>query len=154
MSDWLRNIFLRPESATPPTVIRRFHTTDPTLSTDSVVVEGDSWLIDAKESQVVLLFEVADPDAEKCMLTYRATMKSDGLEGKAYLEMWCRFPGRGEFFSKGLNQALKGSTRWSSYEIPFRLRKGERPDLIKLNLVVEGRGKIWIRDVELLKMHR
>ncbi len=65
--------------------------------------------------------------------------------------MWCRLPGRGEFFSRGLNQTLKGTTDWASYEIPFRLKKGERPDLIKLNLAVEGRGKVWIKDVELLK---
>lgn len=154
MSDWLRNIFVRPESAAPPTAIRRFGSADATLSTDSISIEGDGWLVDAREAQVVRLFEIADPDAEKCILTYRATMKSEDLEGRAYLEMWCRFPGRGEFFSKGLHQVLKGSTDWSSYEIPFRLKKGERPDLIKLNLAVEGRGKVWLRDVELLRMPR
>ena len=60
-------------------------------------------------------------------------------------------PGHGEFFSKGLDQAAKGTTDWASYEIPFYLKKGQRPDLIKLNLVVEGRGKVWLRDVQLLK---
>ena len=30
-------------------------------------------------------------------------------------------------------------------------RKGEKPDLIKLNVVVKGSGKIWIKEVELLK---
>jgi len=35
------------------------------------MVEGNSWLVDAKEPQVVRLFEVDAPDAEKCMLTYR-----------------------------------------------------------------------------------
>jgi hypothetical protein len=38
-----------------------------------------------------------------------------------------------------------------SCEIPFYLKKGQRPDLIKLNLAIEGSGKVWIRDVELLK---
>ncbi len=154
MNYWLRTFFCGSEPSTPPAVIRRFYPTDPTLSSDSIAVEGKGWLVDAREAQVVRLFEVADPDAEKCMLTYRATMKSENLEGRAFLEMWCRFPGRGEFFSKGLNQAVKGTTEWSSYEVPFRLKKGERPDLIKLNLAVEGRGKVWIRDIELLKMQR
>jgi hypothetical protein len=78
-------------------------------------------------------------------------MKSEDLSGRAFLEMWCRLPGRGEFFSKGLNQAITGSSDWASYEIPFYLKKGQRPDLIKLNLVIEGRGTVSIRDVELLK---
>ena len=34
---------------------------------------------------------------------------------------------------------------------PFFSRKGERPDLVKLNVVVEGRGTLWIKNVELLK---
>jgi hypothetical protein len=65
--------------------------------------------------------------------------------------MWCRFPGRGEFFSKGLHHAVKGTTDWVSCETPFRLKKGQRPDLLKLNLVVEGRGKVGIKDVQLLR---
>lgn len=134
-----------------PVTLRRFTTADPTISADSLEVQGDSWLVDARANQVVRLFEMPTPDVEQCLLTYRATLKSEDLTGRAFLEMWCRLPGKGEFFSRGLNQTVQGNTGWSSYEIPFRLKKGQRPDLIKLNLVVEGYGKIWIKDVELLK---
>jgi len=154
MGNWLRNLLLGPESSVPPAVLRRFRPPEATLSADSVTVDGDGWLIETQEPQVVRLFEISDPDAEKCMLTYRAALKSEGLEGRAFLEMWCRFHGRGEFFSKGLKQVIKGTTGWSSYEILFRLKKGERPDLVKLNLAVEGKGKIWMKDIELLKIYR
>jgi hypothetical protein len=40
---------------------------------------------------------------------------------------------------------------WGSYEVAFRLAQGQRPDLIKLNLAVEGAGTVWIKDVELLQ---
>jgi hypothetical protein len=119
-----------------------------------LAVDGDGWVLRATEPVVARLFEVPDPGAEQCLLTYRAAMKSQDLEGRAFLEMWCRLPGRGEFFSKGLNRPVRGTTDWSSYEIPFRLKKGERPDLIKLDLAVEGRGKVWIKDIELLKTPR
>ena len=46
---------------------------------------------------------------------------------------------------------MKGTTGWASYETPFYLIRGQRPDLIKLNLVVEGPGTVWIRDVELFR---
>jgi len=65
--------------------------------------------------------------------------------------MWCRMPGGGEYFSKGLANPVKGTTDWASYETPFFLKKGERPDLIKLNVVIEGKGTLWVKDVELLQ---
>ena len=61
------------------------------------------------------------------------------------------FPGKGEFFSRGLESPVSGSNDWGSDETPFFLKKGEKPDLIKLHLVVKGTGKIWVKDVELLK---
>jgi hypothetical protein len=121
------------------------------LSKDSITVAQDHWVVDAKKDQTMRLFEIQNPDAEQCLVTYRATMRTEGLAGRAFLEMWCRLPGRGEFFSKGLNQAITGTTDWTSCEIPFYLKKGQRPDLIKLNLVIEGRGKVSMKDVELLK---
>jgi len=151
MLNWLKSIFSAPKPSGPPKTIQRFYTSDATLSKDSITAAQDRWVVDAKEDQTIRLFEIQNPDAEQCLVTYRATMKTEGLAGRAFLEMWCRVPGRGEFFSKGLNHAITGTTDWASYEIPFYLKKGQRPDLIKLNLVIEGRGKVWMKDVELLK---
>jgi WD40 repeat protein len=63
--------------------------------------------------------------------------------------MWCRLPGQGEFFSKGFPSAVRGTTDWASCETPFRFENGQTPDLIKLNLVIEGRGTVWIQDIRL-----
>ena len=57
----------------------------------------------------------------------------------------------GEFFSRGLADAVSGTTDWTWRETPFLLPEGERPDLIRLNLVVEGAGKVGIREVQLLR---
>jgi len=151
MLDWLKSLFSGPQPSGPPETIRLFRTTDRTLSEDSIKVEQDGWTVDSMAAQTIRLFEVQDPQAEQCVVSYRASMRTEGLTGRAFLEMWCRLPGRGEFFSKGLNQAARGTTGWASYEVPFYLKKGQRPDLIKLNLVIEGRGKVWIKDVQLLK---
>jgi hypothetical protein len=149
--NWFKSIFSPARPSGPPETIRMFRATDPILSQDSVMVEADGWLVDAEEGQVIRLFEIPDPGVERCLLIYRATMKSESLDGRAYLEMWCRLSGRGEFFSKGLNQPLRGNTDWASYEILFYLKKGQRPELIKLNLAIEGRGKIWLKDIQVLK---
>ena len=149
--NWLKSIFSRQRPSGPPETLRLFRTTDRTLSQGTITIAQDGWVVDSKDTQTIRLFEVQEPQAEQCLITYRAKLKTDGLAGRAFLEMWCRLPGRGEFFSKGLNQVAQGTTDWASYEIPFYLKKGQRPDLIKLNLVVEGRGKVWLSDVELLK---
>jgi len=151
MISWLKSLFSRSQPSGPSETIRLFRTIDRTLSQDTITVAQEGWIVDSKGEQTIRLFEVQEPQAEQCLVIYRATLKTDGLAGRAFLEMWCRLPGRGEFFSKGLNQVAQGTTDWASYEIPFYLKKGQRPDLIKLNLVVEGRGKVWLRDVQLLK---
>jgi hypothetical protein len=65
--------------------------------------------------------------------------------------MWCHFPGKGEFFSRGLQTALTGSSDWNSQETFFFLKKGENPDNVKLNLVISGKGTVWIDDIHLIK---
>jgi hypothetical protein len=137
--------------APKPKVLKSFTTATPTISKDVTVTDEKAWLIDSKQPQTLRLFEIKDPDVEKCMVIYRAKLKTEGLDDVAYLEMWCRFPGKGEYFSRGLNNKVTGSNDWASYETPFFLKKGEKPDLIKLNLVMKGTGKVWVKDVELLK---
>jgi hypothetical protein len=107
--------------------------------------------ITATEPTVARLFELGDIDVEDARLIYQAKVRTEGVEGQVYLEMWCRFPGKGEFFSRGLQTPLTGTTNWASEETPFFLKKGENPDNVKLNLVINGKGTAWIDDVRLLK---
>lgn len=141
------------------TTLLTFTVAKPTISKD-VVVEGDAWRADCCKAQSFRLFEVPNPGVEGCVILYRAKLRSEELVGRAYLEMWCQFPNGGEFFSKGLNQAVTGSNDWVASEIPFILQQGEKPDLIRLNLAVENAawlwkkhdaGTLWVKDVELAR---
>ena len=87
----------------------------------------------------VPLFEVSDITIENSTLIYQASLKSENLDGKAYLEMWVRLPGKGEFFSRGLDRPLTGTMSWMTVATPFFLQTGQKPDLIRLNLVVQGK---------------
>ncbi len=149
MLDWLKRLFRVPKPAGPARTIRAFGPADPTITRGVATPAGDALLIDAREQQTVRLHEIADPGVEACLVTYRARIRSEDLAGRAYLEMWCRFPGQGEFFSKGFAHSVKGTTDWASYETPFFLKPGQRPDLIKLNVVVEGTGRLWMKEIEL-----
>lgn len=100
----------------------------------------------------VRLFEVPLEGIENARLGYQARLKSADLQGTAYLEMWLHFPGKGDFFSRGLDQPLSGTSGWVTADVPFFLRKNEEPDLAKLNLVVDGRGTVWIDDIKLTRV--
>ncbi len=100
---------------------------------------------------VIRLFETGDIDVENARLIYQARVRTENIEGKVYLEMWCHFPSKGEFFSRGLKTPLTGTTEWTTEETPFFLKKGENPDNVKLNLVINGKGTAWIDDIRLLK---
>ena len=104
----------------------------------------------ATEPTTMRLFEAGDMDIENARLTYQAKLRTEGVEGQVYLEMWCHFPGKGEYFSRGLETPLTGTTDWTSQEIPFFLKESENPDNVKLNLVINGKGKAWIDDIRLV----
>jgi hypothetical protein len=107
--------------------------------------------ITAAEPAVVRLFEVGDIDIENARLIYRAKVRTENVDGKVYLEMWCNFHRKGEFFSRGLQTPLTGTTNWTTEETPFFLKKGENPDNVKLNLIIDGKGTAWIDDIRLMK---
>jgi hypothetical protein len=107
--------------------------------------------ITTNQPTTIRLYETGDIDVENARLTYQAKVRTEGIQGKVYLEMWCQFIGKGEFFSRGLSSPLSGTTDWSTVETPFFLKKGENPDNVKLNLVIEGKGTVWIDDVHLFK---
>lgn len=151
MLERLKSRFKGPEPIGPPETLRTFSLSDRPIAQSGVSVDEDAWRIEAREAGSVPLFEVPDPGIERSMLTYSAELRTADLEGDAYLEMWCRFSGRGEFFSKGLHQKVKGTTGWSSYQVPFYLKAGQRPDVIRLNVAFEGAGTLWIRNIELLR---
>ena len=120
---------------------------DTKLSSDG----AGSLRIDVTEPTTVRLMETGNIDVEDARLIYRARLKTEGVQGQVYLEMWCQIPGLGEYFSRGLQSTLTGTTDWTTQEIPFFLKKGQNPENVKLNLVINGKGTAWIDDVRLLK---
>jgi hypothetical protein len=117
-------------------------------------ITGDgngSLRLEATQPITFRLFETGDIDIENARLIYQAKVRTENVEGQVYLEMWCHFPGRGEFFSRDLESPLSGTADWTTEETPFFLKTGENPDNVKLNLVFTGRGTAWIDDIRLLK---
>jgi hypothetical protein len=97
------------------------------------------------------LFEVHNLHVDNARLLYEARLRTKDIDGKVYLEMWVHVDGKGEFFSRGVQEPITGTTEWSTQEIPFFLQPGQTADYAKLNIVVEGKGTAWIDSIKLVK---
>ena len=120
-----------------------------TIATDSKIkVEGRSSVrISTRHPTTVCLGEVTALDVGNATLLYEANVRSD-LDGAAFLEMWVQV-GEGRYFSRGMNDPVKGKSEWRSIQTPFVLQKGQRADKVTLNLVINGKGTVWIDDIVL-----
>ena len=122
-----------------------------TIQTDIQVKAGGkaSIKITTRWPTIICLGEVASLDVENAKLLYKAKVKSD-LDGSAFLEMWVHVGG-GQYFSRGMNDVVSQKTDWKIIQTPFLFQKGQRPDKVTLNLVINGKGTVWIDDILLSK---
>jgi hypothetical protein len=100
--------------------------------------------IDSTGPTTIRLAEVRPLNANSIMLVYRGHLRTQALRGHAYLEMWCTIRGVGEFSSKLLQSSVTGTTGWVSQQTEFFVEEGRKVEMIKLNVVVEGPGVVWV----------
>jgi hypothetical protein len=124
---------------------------DVALDTEISYDGNGSLRVTATEPTTVLLYESGDIDLDNAILIYQAAVRSDTLEGMAYLEMWCDFEQGKTFFSRGLNSPWTGTLDWSKVQTPFLLKEGQNPTNVRLNLVIDGAGTVWIDDIHLFE---
>lgn len=122
-----------------------------TVQTDTQVkAEGKGSIkITTQWPTTICLGEVTCVDIENAKLIYKAKVKSD-LDGTAFLEMWAHVGG-GQYFSRGMNDVVTRKTDWKIIQTPFLFQKGQRPEKVTLNLVINGKGTVWIDDIVLSK---
>jgi len=106
--------------------------------------------ISVTEPTVIRLFETGYINIENARLLYEADIKTENVTEEVYLEMWCCFAGKGKFFSRGLDSTATGTEPWKRLRTAFFLKPGESPDNVKLNLVVNGSGTVWVDNIRLL----
>lgn len=108
--------------------------------------------IEASGPIVIPLYNIDDVRVDDAQIIYEAKVKSESLNGQALLEMWCVFKDKSEFFSRGFDSVISGTSEWKTIKTVFNLRKGEMPEQIKLNIMVNGVGTVWIDDIRLSKI--
>ena len=110
--------------------------------------------IDADGPRTIRLVEVRPRAAEGVELIYRGHLRTRSLTGRAYFEMRCGVAGKAEHSAKGLKQAVTGTTDWVRQATPLVLEREERCDIVKLNVIVEGSGVVWVGNIALAQVTR
>ena len=118
-------------------------TVDPSFSSDG----KGSLKITVDQPTTVRLYEVAAPGLSDAKYIYRAKVNLKDCLGDAYLQMVMHFPNGGEV---NAYQNTKGQGAWTPMETFGVAQEGQKPDWVKLNLVIQGSGSVWVDDVHLV----
>lgn len=124
---------------------------DNEITTDN----NGSLLINTDKAIKVELFELDKQNFKNKRLTYKAQIRSedltgtDDLRGISYIELVAVFPDGEELISRGPRVPISGTIDWRPAETVLYVDKGNAPKNVKLNLIVEGQGKVWIDAVKL-----
>lgn len=105
------------------------------------------------------LLKIEDPGVFETTYALVGLVRTRDVEGEGYLEMWSHFPGRGPFFSRGLESGgpaghLGDSEDWRTFVLPFRVvdrPETDRPTRLVLNVVLPGRGEVLLGPVRLVE---
>lgn len=121
-------------------------TFDPEESADG----GGSLRVESARPRTVRLYEVARPrGVEGRLIVLTAKLKSVGIRGEAFPELWIHPAGRNEVQVRNPKMFVNQSRPWTPLRLEYRCEKGERLDLLRVNLVINGIGRAWIDDIHI-----
>ncbi len=106
-----------------------------------------------RPSAVTVLI-VDDPRVPSHHYQLRARVKYENVVGDAFLEMWSQFPDGGQFFSRTLADTgpmgkITGSGDWRVLILPFFSKPGYLPNKIWVNVVLPGKGTVYLTPFEM-----
>ena len=90
-----------------------------------------------------------EPNVSSHQYVLKGQVKYEDVSGDGYLEMWSNFGDKGEFFTRSLSFSgplgkLSGTSAWREFALPFFAESGMKPVRITLNVVLPGKGRVWI----------
>jgi hypothetical protein len=110
--------------------------------------------VDSTGPMTIQLAEVRPENLEDVTFIYRGHLRTQALRGHAYLEMRSSVRGVGELPSTLSGSSLTGTTDWVSQQTEFFVKKGRQVDMIRINVVVDGPGIVWIGPILLAQNSR
>jgi hypothetical protein len=104
------------------------------------------------------IIEDLDPKAPSHLYVLKGKIKYEGVEPAGHVEMWNHFPGGGAYFTRTLGdeigpmQKLSGTHNWRDVALPFQSKPGMLPEKLVVNVVLPGKGKVFLTGLTLTKL--
>ena len=81
-------------------------------------------------------------------------IRYEGVDAAGYLELWNHFPDGSQYFTRTLGDAgpmmkLEGTSGWRAFALPFDSTGAPPPTRLVLNVVLPGRGVVYLGPVRL-----
>lgn len=124
---------------------------------------GDSLKLenDGAQPKTFRLLVLPQPGIFSPSYAINGQLKYEGVEGTGCLEMLNHFPGDKVYFTRtmaafGDMRGIQGSSDWRAFSLPFYVRDEsgwleDRPVKLELNLVLPGKGVVYVRSVCLVQ---
>ena len=111
---------------------------------------GSLRVVTGGEGGRLRLYRVDDIGPIEGSLLYTGFLKSDGLTGSAFLELWCHPAEGNPAFVRGVARRVAGTSDWKPQELGFRSPDTcKDPASVELNVVIQGAGTVWIDNLRL-----
>jgi hypothetical protein len=106
----------------------------------------------------VTVLTIDQPAVKGPRYSLSGQMRYENVEGIGYLELWNYFPGGGQYFSRTLGdqgpmKKISGSSGWRPFVLPFDATGAPPPTRLVLNVVLPGRGVVYLGPLELGDQH-
>ncbi|MEZ0276387.1 MAG: serine/threonine-protein kinase, partial [Roseimicrobium sp.] len=79
----------------------------------------------------------------------RAHLRCEGISGRAFLMVHLETASGALLYSKGEPQSVSGTEDWREVLIPIRLDAQSSIKKVRVNLIVQGPGTVWVDDIQI-----
>jgi predicted Ser/Thr protein kinase len=110
------------------------------------------------------LYKIENPPITSQRFAVSGEIQYENVEGDGYLEMWSQFEKEprateGLFFSRTLDASgpmgkISGTSSWRAFTLPFRQSRDASPYRLHVNVVLPGRGVVYIGPPTLVQFVR
>ncbi|MEH2135380.1 hypothetical protein [Nostoc sp.] len=160
----LQKRFGVPEPAEPFVLIRRFTPADSIVTKGGIAIVGESWQIEAYDDNTqslltstdplrnVILFELAEPDIQECVLSCQFNAKALDTEKPIKVSLGLRRPGQwGAMTTTSWSTGVTLMEDFQPYKVRAYFKKEVDAVTIQISVQFESSGILQIRDIELLQ---
>ncbi|WP_448266448.1 hypothetical protein [Nostoc sp. DSM 114159] len=161
----LEKPFAIPEPAEPFVLIRRFTSADSIVTQGGIAIVGESWQIEAYDDnsqrfltnstdplRKVILFEVAEPDVQECVLACHFNAKALNTEESIAVSLGvARPPESSGMRAISWGTGVSPTENFQPYKVRAYFKKEANASKIQIGVQFESSGILQIKDIELLQ---